>query len=286
MKDQGRLAGLERSCGDGGRDWVRIGTSRQGFERVEARFAGHAFEPHRHDTYAVGLTLLGVQSFGYRGAEAHSLAGQAFILHPDELHDGHAGTEAGFRYRILYVEPRLIQAALGGTRCKLPFVREPVTAGGRLRAAIRAALEDFDVPLEDLRREQILIELADALSAQDRSAVALPADAPSLRAVRMTREFLDANLFDVVASEELERLTGLTRFALARHFRACLGTSPHRYVVMRRLDHARRLIQSGVPLAGAAADSGFADQAHLTRHFRKAYGLSPGRWRRMVRGAA
>ncbi|HUH85816.1 MAG TPA: AraC family ligand binding domain-containing protein [Stellaceae bacterium] len=58
---------------------------------------------HRHDTYAVGVTLEGVQSFGYRGAAAHSVAGQVFVIHPDETHDGDAGTDAGFRYRVLHM---------------------------------------------------------------------------------------------------------------------------------------------------------------------------------------
>lgn len=275
-------SGLERSCRPVGWDWVRIAPSRPGFERVEASFAGRAFEPHRHDTYAIGITLQGVQSFAYRGARANSLAGQAFVLHPDELHDGYAGTDGGFRYRILYVEPRLVRDALRGSRRALPFVRDAVTGDGRLHAAIRAALEDFELPIADLQLDHILVQLAEALAAQDRSRPRRSPGATDIEAVKTARDYLEANFLDPVASGELERLTGLTRFALTRHFRACLGTSPHRYVVMRRLDRARRLIQSGLPLAAAAAESGFADQSHMTRHFRKAYGLSPGRWSRLV----
>ncbi|MFI5401266.1 MAG: helix-turn-helix domain-containing protein, partial [SAR324 cluster bacterium] len=87
-----------------------------------------------------------------------------------------------------------------------------------------------------------------------------------------------ANVDKGVASTDLEAVTGLTRYALARHFRACLGTSPYRYLVMRRLDRARMLIRHGAPLADAALSAGFADQSHMTRHFKKVYGLSPGRW--------
>ena len=96
--------------------------------------------------------------------------------------------------------------------------------------------------------------------------------------MKIARECLDAHLLAPVSSARLERVTGLSRIALARHFRAGLGTSPHRYVVMRRLDRARRLIQSGAALAAAAAESGFADQSHLTRHFSARSGVTPGRW--------
>jgi AraC-like DNA-binding protein len=265
------MLGLERSCGP--RDWVRAGTSRPGFERVEASFQTMAFAPHRHDSYAIGVTMHGVQSFGYRGATQHSLGGCAFVIHPDETHDGRAGTAEGYGYRILYLAPRLILEALGSQR--LPFVRAAVTRESRLRAAIHAALHDSDVPLEDLQFDQIIGTLAEALAAHDPAPRGAP-DAACDRAVRLARDCLDEA--GPVSSATLERLTGLSRFALARHFRRCFGTSPHRYAVMRRLERARRLLDAGTPLAQAAAASGFADQSHMTRQFKQAYGLSPGAW--------
>ena len=90
---------------------MRAAPSTPGLERIEARFCGHGFDPHRHDSYAIGFTLEGVQAFRYRGTVERSTPGQVFVLHPDELHDGYAGTGAGFRYRILYVEPRRIHEA-------------------------------------------------------------------------------------------------------------------------------------------------------------------------------
>src|SRR5215467_3373937 len=141
---------LERSCVPAAGDWMRIAPSCRGLERVEAFFSGHGFDPHRHDTYAIGFTTQGVQSFRYRGASAVSLPGQVFVLHPDETHDGHAGTSTGFRYRILYVEPRAIQSALRGACGPLPFMRDVVSTDRRLAAAIMPALGDLDQPLEEL----------------------------------------------------------------------------------------------------------------------------------------
>jgi AraC-like DNA-binding protein len=81
-----------------------------------------------------------------------------------------------------------------------------------------------------------------------------------------------------VRSGELEAVTGLDRFALARHFRAAFATSPHRYLLMRRLQQARAMIGPGGSLSDVAAATGFADQSHLNRHFKKAYGMTPGQW--------
>jgi AraC-like DNA-binding protein len=272
---------LERSCPAPRADWIKVAPARGGIERVEAFFAARAYEPHRHDTYAIGLTLRGVQSFDYRGATVHSRPGQAIVLHPDELHDGRAGTAAGFRYRLAYIEPRLVHAALGGQRA-LPFAREAVTADARLISAIAPALQDLDAPLEDLQRDQLVFAVATALAALDRSVDRVALGPACARAVGRARDFLDARLERVVTSEQLEAVTGLSRFTLARHFHAALGTSPYRYLVMRRLDRARRLIASGVALAEAAAASGFADQSHMSRHFKRTYGVSPGRWQKIA----
>jgi AraC-like DNA-binding protein len=272
---------LERSCG--ARDWIRAGPSRPGLERVEACFARHAFAPHRHDTYAIGITLQGVQAFGYRGAARRSTSGQVFVLHPDELHDGRAGSDSGFRYRILYIDPGLIGEALGGTRA-LPFVRDVVSDDRRLVAAIAPALADLDQPLEDLRHDQIVADLARALAAADRSIPCKPPSSIDRSAALRARDHLAAGFERTVRSRELEAVTGLGRYALARHFRSCFGTSPYRYLVMRRLDRARALIATGSPLCEAALAAGFADQSHLTRHFKRAYGLAPGRWAALALG--
>lgn len=274
-------ARLERSCTASPRDWIKTASPQPGFERLEAFFAGHGFDPHRHDTYAIGLTLHGVQSFGYRGTTVHSTPGQAIVLHPDEVHDGRAGTEAGFRYRMAYIEPRLIQAALGA-RMPLPFVGEAVVDDALLISSITPTLLDLDMQLEDLHLDQIILAVAEALVALDRSSSRKEIRNVSVRAVTHVREFLDANSGQMVSSNQVEAIGGLNRFALARHFRTCLGTSPYRYLVMRRLDHARHLILSGSSIAEAAASSGFADQSHMTRQFKRAYGLSPGRWRDLI----
>lgn len=245
-------------------------------------FVDHAFAPHRHDTYTIGTTAQGVQLFRYRGQERHSLTGNLFVLHPDELHDGRPGTLQGFRYRALYLNPHLLQEALGSPYRALPFLRSGLSMDPRLRAAITAAFHDFDSPIEDLAFDHMLSLLADALMA-----VADPA-APGSRiavdspALKRAHDYLNDSFLRPVASSKLETVTGLSRFALARQFRACFGTSPHRYVVMRRLDHARALLRGGAALVDAAIWSGFADQSHLTRHFKRTYGTAPGAWREMI----
>lgn len=261
-------------------DRIRFDRPAAGLQRLRARFGGHAFDLHRHETYAVGLTLWGAQSFHYCGSLRTSRAGQIMIIRPDEAHDGHAGADQGFGYSMLYVEPGTVSAALEGA--SPPFVPEVVTNDPILAGLLDEAFSDFPAQLEPLAQDALVGRLAEQLAC--RSDGKRPrASAIARRAVTIVPNFLDAEANRTVASEELERLCGFDRFALAWHFRAVHGTSPHRYQVGRRPANAQRLIAEGMKPAETAAAAGFADQSHLTRRFAARFGLTPGRWAALAR---
>src|SRR4051812_20230867 len=87
-----------------------------GVSRFRAELKGAGYSRHAHDTFTVSLTEAGVQQFSYRGTVHRSLPGQVAVLHPDELHDGHPGSSAPFRYSCLHVAPSAIDDALRGAR--------------------------------------------------------------------------------------------------------------------------------------------------------------------------
>ncbi len=262
-------------------DQIRFEPSAPALQRLSARFGGHAYDLHRHETYAVGLTLWGAQSFHYRGELRTSAAGQVMVIHPDEAHDGHATVDAGFAYRMLYVDPAAVSAALGGT--PPPFVRDVVADDEALTGLLREAFAHFPQALEPIAVDAIVARLAELLAARGDRAPKRPAAKTAYRAAERARDFLKAEAPRIVASEELEQVSGLDRFALSRHFRAAFGTSPHRFQVGQRLVKAQALIASGTPLSETAAATGFADQSHLTRHFSARFGLTPGRWASLSR---
>ncbi|WP_105437330.1 AraC family transcriptional regulator [Neorhizobium sp. T25_13] len=294
-------AGLERSCSAastsggsargapdgsarGAPDGIVQAPSSRGIERIEARFHGLGFEPHRHDTYAIGMTLSGVQTFQYRGAARASLPGNVIVLHPDEVHDGAAGTDAGLRYRMLYLPPeRLIEAA-GGSR-GLPFVPDPIIADAEFRQCLVEALDNLAAEPHDLLLDDLIGRMATSLWRHADGKGGAPGTLRAQQAVLRCRDYLQANSDRTVSSEELEEVSGFDRYTTARQFRKFLGTSPHRYLVMRRLDRAKIMLSEGGSLADVAVGTGFADQAHFTRHFKKTFGMTPGRWVALSRSA-
>ncbi|HRE44470.1 MAG TPA: AraC family transcriptional regulator, partial [Terricaulis sp.] len=165
----------------------------------------------------------------------------------------------------------------------LPFVEGGVSIDAGLRRAAAALLEDFKRPLSSLGYQDALYDLAHALQAAAGGAVAIKR--VNREAVAGARDYIEASLSSGFSLEDLERATGHCRWQLSRDFRAMFGTSPYRYLTLRRLDLARRLMRDGGAIAEIALDCGFSDQSHLGRVFKQAYGLTPKAWVRRARGS-
>jgi AraC-like DNA-binding protein len=260
-------------------DSIRFGPSAYGIERAEVYFSTRGFDPHRHDTYGIGVTSAGVQTFRYRGSQRLCLPGQLHVLHPDETHDGNPGTEDGFGYRILYIPPELIRGALDGRA--LPFVADPVQEPTPAVRPIASLLADINEPISELSCAEIAVAVADCLvSLSGRPDRRQPTI--DVKAVELVREYLAAHAREQTPASTLEEIAGTDRFTIARHFRWAFGTSPDHYRTLRRLALAQAAIERGQSLAQVAAEAGFADQSHMTRHFKRTYGLTPTRWRALT----
>jgi len=276
-------AGLERSCHPD--EWVDATCLVDGVELFRARLRGRPFSRHRHDVYAIGVTEEGVQAFDYRGTVERSLPGQVFVLHPDELHDGRADGPGLFGYRQIYLNPDRIASALPaltGRPTPLPFA-PPVSDDEVLARVVRMA---FARPPEPLAHDALVLELTEGLLRLTAAGLTGTRQCRvNLPAVERGRDFLRSRL-TMVQSSEVETVTGLDRYQFARQFHAVYGTSPYRYSVMRRLDVARGWLRDARPLAETAIEAGFADQAHFTRTFKAAFGMTPGRYVRLCAARA
>lgn len=243
-------------------------------ERIEGYLSTKSTTPHRHDTYSIGRTLSGVHNIAYRGAVRHSLPGSTFVLHPDEEHSGAAATEDGVTYQVLQIEPSLIQRVLGGK--PLPFVAEGICMDRRLFDATANLLQAVDHPYDPLQEDDAIFDLAMVL--QDVHGVCAPAHSYDYNAAERARMLIHDSTESALTIEELADSVGRDRWALSRDFRSLFGTSPHRYLTMRRLDLVKAALANGESLTEATINAGFFDQSHMTRHFTKTFRLSPARW--------
>jgi AraC-like DNA-binding protein len=259
---------------------------------MHARFREHVYPPHAHDAYSFGVTDAGAQQFHCRGALHTSTPGMVMALNPDEVHDGRAAVELGYHYRIVYIHPRMVSSVLadaadladpsepfGAASAPLPLFTRPVLGDRRLADAIARFHAALSPTGNDLVRDERL--RAVILAAATRGATRPPKlrsleGGAQRRAAIRARALIRESYPEPVPVELLAQAAGCSRFALYRAFSAEFGMSPSDYERQLRLRHARSLLASGSRPADAAALSGFADQAHLARWFKRTYGITPG----------
>lgn len=249
---------------------------------LEAAFDRHVYERHTHETYAVGVTLRGVQRFWCRGATHDSVPGDVIVIPPGEVHDGRSGSSGGYAYRMLY----LPQAVLTDAVADAPEHTAPRAVHGHavhvrdatLARRLDSAWRAMRVDPTSLAAEELLGRALGRLCAVEPDGEDRGRLAPEPALVRV-RDYLREHTHRRVRMNELAQLASMSRFQLTRRFAKAYGLPLHAYHVQVRLEEAKRRILRGATLASVAAELGFVDQSHLHRRFTGAFGVTPGAWR-------
>jgi AraC-like DNA-binding protein len=240
-------------------------------EVFHARFVDHAYPTHTHDAWTVFTVDEGSIAYDlerrHRGVEGSKVT----LLPPHVVHDGRPAAGAGYRKRVLYVGTEVLGEDLIGPAVDEPDVLDPSLVRGF--RSLHRALGD---PGEILEAESIFTLVAARLGqhlGERREADEHP---PGGSIAENLRDLLDAGLFESITLAEAGQILGVSPAHLVRSFTHRFGISPHRYLVGRRIEAARASLLEGQPVARVAADVGFHDQAHLTRHFKRHVGTTPG----------
>ncbi|CAL9579403.1 AraC family transcriptional regulator [Streptomyces sp. enrichment culture] len=263
--------------------WTRARLGRCGppLDLLTARFDRHEYAPHTHDEFTVGVTVGGREVIAYRGGRIHSGPGSIVVLEPGEMHTGGPAAPDGYAYRALYADPALLaDGTLGGG---LPHFREPVLDDPELATALCRAHTDLSAHPDPLEAESRLPWLLTALARRHSTSRASDDTLPG--AGRIALAVRDRLADELLAPPSLAALAtdlGLSRYQLLRAFRTTMGVPPYAWLAQYRVTRARALLEAGLRPAEVAPLVGFADQAHLTRWFRRVLGVTPAAYRNSV----
>jgi AraC-like DNA-binding protein len=264
---------------------LRRASGRPGIMLMHAVSSSYVAEPNgEYHVGVIGRRRLEV----IRGRERHMLRpGDLAIWDPSDVHSGAPLDGGPWEVRMLTIEHRDLDEVAADPTDPVPDLAFPepiVRESGMARefVEVHRALEGSPWTLE---RQAGLADLFQRLSRLSPAYPSRPAaarlartDPALIRACDFLRDNLDAN----VSLDELAAAAEVSKFRIVRLFRAGLGLPPHRYQLAQRLKLARRLLERGCGIAETAARTGFVDQSHLHRHFRRAFGLSPGAYRGLV----
>jgi AraC-like DNA-binding protein len=242
-------------------------------EVLHAAWRDHTYPSHTHDPWTVLVVDDGLIGYDLdRHGHAAPRSGVT-VLPPGVVHDGRPATSDGFRKRVVYLEQAALPAALVGAAVDAPLVED---------AALRTQVSRLDQALvhdDDLEAESRLALVVDRLAWHLAGRPELPAQPEPAGVARRARELLDADPAGAVGVGAVAASLGVTTAHLVRSFTRSYGLPPHQYLLGRRLDLARHRLLEGEPAAQVATATGFYDQAHLTRHFRRFLATTPGRFR-------
>ncbi len=240
-------------------------------EVLRARFVGHVYPPHTHETWTLLIVEQGAISYDLDRAEHGALGRRVTLLPPHVPHTGRAAARDGFHKRVLYLDATVLSESLIGAAVARPSVTDPL-----LHERVRQLHVALAAPGDALEAESRLALIRDRLH-QRLNASDQPPAATAPRLATQLRDLLDSRIPGVTLREAGAEL-GAEPATLVRSFTAAFGLPPHRYLIGRRIDTARRLLLAGQPVADVAAAAGFHDQPHLTRHFKRQIGTTPARY--------
>lgn len=251
-------------------------------ECLYAEYLTFSFAPHFHEGFAIGVIENGADVFEYRGAERIAAAGDIMLINPSEVHTGHAIDASGWTFRIMYVDPELLRRVreeLTGKPSDIPFfsttvVSDEATAQHILR--LHRALENSASSLE--RESLFLLAMMQLITRHADSKTDVKKIGREHAAVARARDYFHANACQNITLEELAEIAFLSPFHLLRVFREEIGITPHAYQTQIRIERAKRLLRDSYSITQTALTTGFFDQAHFSKQFKRYVGISPGKF--------
>lgn len=250
------------------------------YEISSTACTGLTFARHSHDECVIGVNLLGEEKVWLDRREFDAGPGSITLYNPGQIQGGGAAEGAPWHFVSLYATADQLAADLG--LAHLEFDRslcfQPDLAQ-RLAAAIKGALST-DTLVRELNEEALVLLLGQVVNT---SGVRLPGSANTGKPlINRAQELLAAQLHQPLTLDHLGVELGLSKFHLLRAFQKETGLTPREWAMQLRTRRAKGLLRNGVPASAAAHTLGFADQSNLNRHFRAAYGITPGVYQRAV----
>jgi AraC-like DNA-binding protein len=256
-------------------------------ELLRAFYITHTFPRHTHEFYVVGVVEQGVEAFFNKTRMHYAKQGDISLTNPDEIHTGHAGTSEGYLYRAFYPTVELLQDIaedISGKRQGVPFFSKAVVPDkevSRILLETHQTLEENASPLE--QEEKLRKALGSLLLRHSDTLLKPRAVYTDSGLVTKIRDYLHDHAADAVTLEQLSNLVNVTPSYVSRVFKKSVGLPPHEYQTQLRVNHAKQLLQKGISPIEVALESGFYDQSHLNKHFKKLVGVTARQYQQAIR---
>jgi AraC-like DNA-binding protein len=244
-------------------------------EAFHARMTSHVYPMHTHESWTLLIVDDGMVRYDLNRHEHGALDKVVTLLPPGVPHNGRAATSAGFGKRVVYLDGTHLPASLIGQAVDQPLMADPL-----LWHRIHQLHNVLDQPGEEFEAENRLAFITERLRCHLSQHGEPRGTRPDASVANGLRDLINVRFREKVTLRDAARALHAHPAHMVRVFSREFGISPHQYMTGRRVDLARRLLLDGMPASLAAAEAGFYDQSHLSRHFARILGTTPGRYAR------
>lgn len=247
-----------------------------GGERRSYRGFAQPFVSHAHEHYVIGYVREGRRNLMLNGHERNIGSGDLIVFNPGDVH----GCTQVSNDLFAYDSVTLSETILEGIRLKVPTLASSHKAS---RIAFDEAMNLLDAGRVEEATERILF-LASMLEAEEepKEDEKQALDPSSENVATRVYAHLRGHLANPSSITELATTQGVSEYALIRAYRKRFAITPLQHLMALRVDCACELLAQGLSPSVVAAETGFSDQAHLTRVFKQRIGTTPAAYARMT----
>lgn len=239
------------------------------------------YAPHTHTEWSMGAITRGESTFVHGDRQCRVDAGSLVFINPNWVHVCNPIEGRSWAYLMLYVDTQW----LADLRCRLDLtqtskwqdltpdaMRSPELFDGFI--ALADALLDRSLSVGE-KNDRLLAFLSTLLPQLAAS------EAPRAASERLCAlaDYMDAHCAAEVSLDVLSRQADISPGHLIRSFKRHFGMTPHAYVINRRIQRGQCALRQGQSIADAALDSGFSDQPHFQRMFKRLLAATPKQYR-------
>jgi len=261
------------------------------FENILLEFYRYAPCPpewlpeHCHEEYQFCLSLDCPGEYYYRGAHYWVPTGSLSAIHPGEMHTGRdiEDRQTAATFRMLYISPNTVKSVaseIADSETNSPFFPEPIILNADLAQHFLDFHRASQVTASRLEQDSLLLSLLEQLVVNHADTrFELRSIGREREAIRRVREYLQEHYGEDITLNRLAQVAQLSPYYLSRVFHAQVGITLREYQLQVRIDRAKSLLTRGMTVRQVAAETGFVDQSHLTRYFKRLVQTTPGSYR-------
>ena len=238
---------------------------------------------HLHEELEMTIMQDTAWEFYYRGTKYIVPPGGFTLTQPGEVHKAFSDAQINCTFHGLRIDASFVQdlaAEIIGYSQGLPFFSTPIVTDRDLNQLIFSFHELVENSKESiLKQESFLIKLLEEIILRyTEHRPKLKTIEDEYRPIQQVRDYLNDNFAKNISLKQLAYISNLSPFYLNRAFRKQFGLPPHAYQIQIRIARAKILLNSGLSISQVAIETGFANQSHFGKHFKRVVGVTPWKY--------